>query len=81
MSNQERSEVRAFISAALEKRGDTKSFSDNESLFLSGRLDSFNMVNLVMFLEKTYGINFDSIDFEVDIVDTIEMVMTLIASR
>lgn len=81
MSNQARSEVRAFISAALEKRGDTKSFSDNESLFLSGRLDSFNMVNLVMFLEKTYGINFDSIDFEVDIVDTIEMVMTLIASR
>jgi len=81
MSNQERSEVRAFISAALEKRGDTKSFSDNESLFLSGRLDSFNMVNLVMFLEKTYGINFDSIDFEVAVVDTVEAILALIQPR
>jgi acyl carrier protein len=53
MITQERLELRAFISETLEKRGDLKPFADDESLFLSGRLDSFTMMNFVMFLEQT----------------------------
>jgi acyl carrier protein len=81
MINQERLDVRAFISEHLEKRGDFKPFTDDESLFLSGRLDSFTMMNFVMFLEQTYGVDFDTVDFEVAIVDTVEAILALIQPR
>jgi acyl carrier protein len=80
MITQARLELRAFISETLEKRGDLKPFAD-ESLFLSGRLDSFTMMNFVMFLEQTYGVDFDTVDFEVAIVDTVEAILALIQPR
>ena len=81
MDTQARLELRAFISETLEKRGDFKPFADDESLFLSGRLDSFTMMNFVMFLEQTYGVDFDTVDFEVAIVDTVEAILALIQPR
>jgi len=81
MITRARLELRAFISETLEKRGDLKPFADDESLFLSGRLDSFTMMNFVMFLEKTYGVDFDTIYFEVAVVDTVEAILALIQPR
>jgi len=81
MITRARLELRAFISETLEKRGDLKPFADDESLFLSGRLDSLTMMNFVMFLEKTYGVDFDTIYFEVAVVDTVEAILALIQPR
>ena len=40
--------LREFLKETLEKHGDYKDFVDNDSLFVSGRLDSFPMIKLVM---------------------------------
>lgn len=81
MSECNREALRAFLSHALEGHGDSRPFADNESLFLSGRLDSFTMMNLVMFLEDTCGIDFGTVDFEVELVDTVEAILALVAKR
>jgi acyl carrier protein len=39
------------------------------------------MMNFVMLLEQTYGIDFDTIDFEVAVVDTVEAILVLIQPR
>jgi acyl carrier protein len=39
------------------------------------------MMNFVMFLEQTYGVDFDTVDFEVAIVDTVEAILALIQPR
>jgi acyl carrier protein len=81
MNENTRQALRAFLSQTLEGHGDSKPFADDESLFLSGRLDSFTMMNLVMFLEETFGVDFGAVDFEVELVDTVEAILALVAER
>jgi acyl carrier protein len=73
--------LKKFLKDALHKHGDHEDFSDDESLFLSGRLDSFSMMNLVMFLEETFHLNFSEFEFDVDLVDSFKAIELLIASK
>lgn len=59
---------RGFLKQALEKHGDRNEFTEDESLFLSGRLDSFSMMNLVMYLEEAFGLDFSDFEFDVSLV-------------
>ncbi len=43
--------LRDFLVESLEKHGDKNALSDSESIFVSGRLDSFATMNLVIFFE------------------------------
>jgi acyl carrier protein len=63
--------LRAFLKETLAKHGDTAALSDSDSIFVSGRLDSFSMMMLVMELEESFGIDFSKVDFEVGYVDSI----------
>lgn len=72
--------LREFLKETLEKHGDHKDFADNESLFLSGRLDSFSMMNLVMYLEEAFGLDFSDFEFDVSLVDSAKDIETLINS-
>jgi aryl carrier-like protein len=47
MHTQAKSKLREYLRTALDKHGDRHDLADDESLFLSGRLDSFSMMNLV----------------------------------
>lgn len=76
-----RADLRAFLTQALNLHGDHSPFADNDSLFLSGRIDSFTMMNLVVHLESTYGIDFGAIDFDVALVDTIDAMAALVQSQ
>jgi acyl carrier protein len=38
---------------------------------VSGRLDSFSMMMFVMFLEKEFGIDFAALDFDVNLIDSL----------
>jgi len=71
-------ELRVFLAETLEKHGDRNPFSDGESLFLSGRLDSFSMMNLVMHLEERFGLDFSTLEFDVGLVDTLEGIVALV---
>ncbi|MGB4911748.1 MAG: acyl carrier protein [Candidatus Dechloromonas phosphoritropha] len=72
--------LREFLKETLEKHGDHKDFADNESLFVSGRLDSFSMMNLVMYLEEAFGLDFSDFEFDVSLVDSAKDIETLINS-
>lgn len=76
-----RSDLRAFLTSALAAHGDTHPFSDSDSLFLSGRIDSFTMMNLVVHLESTYGIDFGALDFDVTLVDTVDAMAALVQNQ
>ena len=71
-------ELRVFLAETLEKHGDRNPFSDGESLFLSGRLDSFSMMNLVMHLEERFRLDFSTLEFDVGLVDTLEGIVALV---
>ena len=50
----DKEKIRAFVFAALKKRKVDKVFGDDDSLLLSGALDSLFLVDLLLFLEKEF---------------------------
>lgn len=73
-------ELREFLKETLKKHGDHRDFADDESLFVSGRLDSFSMMTLVMYLEKAFGLDFSDFEFDVGLVDSVNDIKTLVDS-
>lgn len=78
MERSERAKVRDFVMMLLSHREDTAPLSDDESLFVSARLDSLSTVELVEFLEQEFGVDFGMIDFEIERVDSIDAIAILI---
>ena len=74
MELNERTKVRGFIDNLLRERDDSAGFSDSESLFASGRLESLAAVELVVFLEQEFGVDFSKIDFQIDRIDSIDLI-------
>lgn len=66
--------IRAFLQNALEQHGDHHGFTDDESLFLSGRLESFTLMNLVMHLEESLGVDFSAEEFDVGLLDSLDLI-------
>lgn len=73
-----RQELRNFIGQCLSQAGDTDGFGDQDSLFVSGRLDSLALTQLVLFLETTWGIDFGALDFSAELIDTVVDIQALI---
>lgn len=72
MEIEEKNKLRAFLKSSLEGHHDQNELQDDDSLFVSGRLDSLAMTGLVVFLEQEFGINFGDVAFEVDLIDSIQ---------
>ena len=73
--------LRDFLVESLEKHGDKNALSDSESIFVSGRLDSFATMNLVMFLEETFGIDFSDFEFDVSLLDSVDAIEAFVESQ
>ena len=71
MSTDIRQSLRPYLQQLLTQAMDTQEFSDTDSLFLSGRIDSFSLMQLVMHLEENYQIDFSSVHFEAPLLDTV----------
>jgi acyl carrier protein len=71
--------LRAFLQSCLVERGDRAEFRDNESLFVSGRLDSLSITNVVIFLEQEFGINFAHVSFDVELIDSVQAIDTFVS--
>ncbi len=80
MQTQAKSQLREYLRATLDKHGDRHDFADGESLFLSGRLDSFSMMNLVVYLETELSVDFSALDFDVNLVDSVNDIEALVDS-
>jgi acyl carrier protein len=72
--------VRQFIMQLLARRGDAQHFSDITSLIVSGRLQSIDAVEIAVFLEQTFGIDFAEIGFDQEMVDSIEAIYHVIST-
>jgi len=73
-----RAKVRNFVAMLLQDRDDVEPFLDEESLFVSARLDSLSTIELVEFLEREFGVDFGKIDFEIERVDSIDAIVALV---
>lgn len=72
--------VREFVGSLLRRRDDTRPFTDSDSLVLTGRLDSIEILQIVVFLEEN-GVAFDDQEFDQEDFDSIDRILTLIELR
>ena len=73
--------LRAYLQEALRLHGDTQELADGDSLFLSGRLDSFSMMNLILFLETAFALTFSDLEFDVEKVDSLNAIAALVHAK
>ena len=73
--------LRAYLQEALRLHGDTQELADGDSLFLSGRLDSFSMMNLILFLETAFALTFSDLEFDVEKVDSLSAIAALVHAK
>jgi len=73
------SEIRSLLADLLGKKGDTATFSDDESLVLSGRLQSIDVLQLVLLLEARFGIDFSERGFDQTKLDSVRDILQVIA--
>jgi len=67
-------QIELFIRGALDSHGDEAELDLDESLFLSGRLDSLTVTRLVVFLEEQFGVDFSSHPFDVGELDSVRQI-------
>ena len=72
-----RETVREFLREMLAGKGDTLGFADSDSLILSGRLESIDVLDIVVFLEKNYRVDFGDQDFDQTTLDTVNNILAL----
>ena len=78
MDLDDRVRIRAFLQQLLAERDDDKPFGDAESLIKGGRVDSLAVTEVVMFLEKTFGVDFTKIEFDPERFDTVSAIEALV---
>ena len=76
----DRDAVREFVGSLLRRKDDTSSFTDSDSLVLSGRLDSIEILQIVVFLED-HGIDFNDQEFDQEAFDSIDRILARIELR
>ena len=60
---------------------DTSALEEDTPLFSSNLLDSFSMVDLIMFIEKEGGVRLDPTDVSLDNLDSIERILKFVDTR
>jgi acyl carrier protein len=74
----DRVKIRDFLGGLLREHDDRASFDDAESLIGNGRLDSLAVVNLVVFLESTFGVDFDKVEFDPQRLGSVDEIVAVI---
>ncbi|HXZ41101.1 MAG TPA: acyl carrier protein [Terriglobales bacterium] len=77
----QRNQIRRFVAELLRRKGDEAPFADSESLILGGRLESIDAVEIVMFLEGRFGVDFSIIGFDQTLIDSVDLIAALIGER
>jgi acyl carrier protein len=74
----DRMKIRDFLRELLREHDDHAAFDDAESLIASGRLDSLAIVNLVVFLESVFGVDFDKVEFDPQRLGSVDEIASVI---
>ena len=70
--------VYEFVRGLLSEHGHSQDINDDESLILSGLPDSLAVIHIVVFLEKTFNINFAEVYFDQASFDSINQILKFI---
>jgi len=74
----ERVAVRDFVQTLLRPKGDQNGFADDDSLIVSGRLDSVDAIDLLVFLENRYGVDFAVRGFDQNDLDSVDSIVAIL---
>lgn len=69
-----RQEIRDVLEELLRQNGDAEPFSDGDSLLVNGRLQSIDVIQLVLFLEKRFGVDFVQTGLDEAEIDSIDLI-------
>lgn len=72
--------IREFIETKFRPQAGGRTFDDDTSLFSSGIVDSFGVLELIAFLEDAFGVDIDTNEHELRDFDTIRKIAGLVAS-
>ena len=73
-----KADIHEFVRELLTASGDDGPLNDDDSLLLSGRMQSIDAVEIVVFLEENFGIDFAQIGFDRDQIDSIDAIFALV---
>ncbi len=71
--------IRAYVVKEYLEEGDDRVVTDDTPLITGGIVDSFSMVSLKRFLERTYGIAIPDAEATPDAFDTVTRIAALVA--
>lgn len=70
--------IRQFIIETLRRNAQSIEFSDDDSLIKSHRLDSLDVVDLLLFMEEEYGIPPSTAEDDFTVLDTLNLIVIYI---
>jgi acyl carrier protein len=77
-----REQVREYVQKVLkENKDDTDPVGDNDSLVLSGRLSSLDVVDVLTFLEGEFSFEMDPNDFDQAKFDTVDSIVEMLEKQ
>ena len=62
----------------LAQKGDSEPVAADSPVFTSGRLQSVDAIQVAVFLEQNYGVDFAAIGFDQEKIDTVDSICALI---
>ncbi len=71
--------ISEFVRSLVTSKGFDANFSDEEALITAGLLDSMDVLTIVVFLEESFGLDFDVTDFDPDKFDTIDGIFSMVS--
>ena len=80
MSDQIHSELEKFIATQILKQPNRKIAAD-EALISSGLIDSFNLMDLALYVEDTFSVRIEDTELNADTFDNLNQLSALIESR
>ena len=70
--------IREYVVKEYLEEGDDREIKDDTKLITGGIVDSFSMVSLKRFLEKTYKIQIPDADASAEAFDTVNSIAVLV---
>lgn len=80
MSDQTISHLEKFIATQILKQPN-RAISADEPLLSSGLIDSFNLMDLALYIEDTFGVRIEDTELNPDTFDNLQQLSALIETR
>lgn len=75
-----KSEIAQFIATEILKDPERK-IADDEAIISSGLIDSFNLVDLALYIEEVFRVRIDDAELTADVFDSINELALLVQAR